>query len=276
MHLERIPGFYWSWLVCVEHGGLWCPGVVATPSRHWATRVIKCEGCKEQIAINLPNTGHHHHLQRTAERASKRVCVCVCVRLYCSPMDGGDCEVCPGAQCMSAAAAVVTRGGHGRRIWDSACSTNPGKAQTHSTVWSAVIVVPFCEPLPRQKLWRALPADPASSCTVHTIPIWLNSMVALGTARRATACLTRRCGSWCDARLNRSVCLRPAWHWSELVGGERDDKGGRRTYGLARHGTQKTFINKLESWNGPDCKQSMIEWLCLLSFSLCFWHIQQQ
>lgn len=29
----------------------------------------------------------------------------------------------------------------------------------------------------------------------------------------------------------------------ELVGGERDEKGGRRTYGLARHGTQTTFIN---------------------------------
>lgn len=128
MHLECVPGFYCILLVCVEHGGLWCPGVVATPSRHRATRVIKCEGCKEQIAINLPNTGHHHHLQRTAERASKRVCVCVCVRLYCSPMDGGDCEVCPGARCMSAAAAVVTRGGHGRRIWDSACSTRPWKS----------------------------------------------------------------------------------------------------------------------------------------------------
>lgn len=123
----------------------------------------------------------------------------------------------------------------------------PGKALTHSTVWSAVIVIPFSEPLPRQKPWRALPADPVSSCTVHTIPIWLNSMVALGTARPATACLTRRCGSWCDARLNRSVCLRPAWHWSELVGDERNEKGGRRTYGLARHGTQTTFINKLES-----------------------------
>lgn len=47
-----------------------CGTAVQTPV---GVGVIKCEGCEEQTAINLPNTGHHHRLQRTEWGA----CVCV-------------------------------------------------------------------------------------------------------------------------------------------------------------------------------------------------------
>lgn len=42
---------------------------MASPSRHQPAGVIKCEGCEEQIVINLPNTGLHYTF----------VCVHVCL-----------------------------------------------------------------------------------------------------------------------------------------------------------------------------------------------------
>lgn len=47
-------------------------------SRQQSTWVIKCEGCGEQTTINLPNTGHHHSLQRTGGRV-RGVCLYWCV-----------------------------------------------------------------------------------------------------------------------------------------------------------------------------------------------------
>lgn len=68
-------------------GGLCSPAVVALLSRQQLTWVIKCEGCEEQTAINLPNTGHHHCLQRT----EGTMCMCVCEWEWMPGHSGGSC-----------------------------------------------------------------------------------------------------------------------------------------------------------------------------------------
>lgn len=62
-------------------------------SRQQSTWVIKCEGCGEQTAINLPNTSHHHSLQRTEGRGC--VCLYCCVRMGATARAGERCiELC--------------------------------------------------------------------------------------------------------------------------------------------------------------------------------------